>query len=166
MTNLKISGYITSHETHVLFLAFNNDNPFPEDSNSSSSDESWLDIDGIDENNFCETKCRDIFFNFMKPEDSIYETGKAVYFSLQVVDNEEIIEKSKQLANRLKQHIIDIKMINKDYDTFQIAEDYEFSADDCNIIQLSEPSQKEFLNISVYADKKEDATSIEIIVCI
>lgn len=153
MANLKINSYITSHDFSIMFLAWNKE----------SYDDNRIDeVDKNYPNNIYQVMENDIFFNFMKPEDSIYETAKAVHFSLQVTNEKDVFEEAGKDATRLYEHIIDLDMKNYDFDTFQIAEDYEFASYDSNIIQIDEPSQNEFIKISVYADKKEEATSITI----
>lgn len=153
MANLKINSYITSHDFSIMFLAWNNKNA--NDNRVENTNKHYS-------NNIYQVMENDIFFNFMKPEDSIYETAKAVYFSLQVTNEKDVFESANKEASRLYEHIIDLDMKNYDFDTFQIAEDYEFASCDSNIIQIDEPSQSEFIKITVYADKKEEATSITI----
>lgn len=55
-------------------------------------------------------------------------------------------------------------MKNYDYNTFQIAKDYEFSSYTSNTIHIDKPSQKENITISIYADKKEEASSVTVII--
>lgn len=153
MTTFKISSYIISHDFSVMFLAYSKDN---------YGDERIKEINREYSNNINQFMENDIFFNFMKFENDIYETAKAVSFSLQVTDEKDVFEEASEEAGRLDEHIIDLDMKNYGFDTFQIAEDYEFSAGDSKIIQIDQSSQSEFIKISVYADKKEEANSITI----
>lgn len=153
MANLKINSYITSHDFSIMFLAWNKE----------SYDDNRIDeVDKHYSNDVDQFRENDIFFNFMKPEDVLQETGEQIYFSLQVTNEEGVFEEAGKDATRLYEHIIDLDMKNYDFDTFQIAQDYEDASYDSNIIQIDEPSQNEFIKISVYADKKEEATSITI----
>lgn len=156
MTVLKISSYIISHDYSIMFTAHNHNKNFDDNRIQETNKEFANEIYQLMEN--------DLFFNFMKPEDSIYETGKAIHFSLQATNNEENFKELKNDETRYNQHIIDIDIKNYNYDTFQIAEDYEFSADKSNIIHIDKPSQKENITISIYADKKEEASSVTVII--
>lgn len=157
MTTLSISSYIVSHDFSIMFLAYNRTESFTLGGEIQETNKEFG-------NNINQLMENDLFFNFMKPEDSIYESAKAIYFSLHVTNNEKDFENFKADEERIHVHITNIYMNNYSYDSFQIAEDYEFSADESNIIKIDNPSQKDKLIVSIYADKKEEAETLTIVV--